>query len=393
MKNDNVVDFGTAVIVGDFVPGERAGARLTSPCDGTIVAVQILWYANGAAEQSIQSAITINADAGTFPNPGSQLEYLEAPLLSPGFINEFRYTDENNTTPINVPVTTGQNFFVILEFAEATDVGGGGASILRDVGACQSQRSMIFAIPGGWIPWCFISSGNFAIRAVVDCQDPIGACCDGDANCTNDVEQDQCQGEFDTFFSGQACGAVSCPVPTGACCNGSGGCLDDVTEQTCNGFPTGVYAGNHTACVDGVCDVGACCKPDGSCADIIELACTEQNGLFEGAGTVCASTSCPQPLGACCIGTACVPNQTELNCVNFPGTWQGPASTCTPNPCTACTDGDADQDGDNDLYDFAAFQACFGGPDTGICACLDMDNDGDVDAVDMALFVPALTGP
>ncbi len=39
VKNDSVVDFGDAVIVGDFIPGEHAGARLTSPCDGTIVAV------------------------------------------------------------------------------------------------------------------------------------------------------------------------------------------------------------------------------------------------------------------------------------------------------------------------------------------------------------------
>ena len=43
VQNDSFVSGQSAVIVGDFVPGEQAGARLTSPCDGAIVAVQIGW--------------------------------------------------------------------------------------------------------------------------------------------------------------------------------------------------------------------------------------------------------------------------------------------------------------------------------------------------------------
>ncbi len=43
VRNDSVDSFGMVTIVGDFIPGEEAGARLESPCDGEIVAVQIVW--------------------------------------------------------------------------------------------------------------------------------------------------------------------------------------------------------------------------------------------------------------------------------------------------------------------------------------------------------------
>ena len=41
VQNDSFDTMGTPV--GDFVPGEHAGVRLTSPCDGAIVGVQIAW--------------------------------------------------------------------------------------------------------------------------------------------------------------------------------------------------------------------------------------------------------------------------------------------------------------------------------------------------------------
>jgi len=395
VKNDSVVDFGQAVIVGDFNAGEMAGVRLTSPCAGSIVAVQVVWLAGSpSAPQTLEEFITIHQDAGTFPIPGAVLAELEGPLLTPGFINEFRHLDEAGTIPIDVPVTLGQNFFVMLEFGEDTNVGGGSASVVRDTNGCQANRNILFANPGGYINFCLFLAGDLAIRAVVDCQDPLGACCDFNATCTNNVEQDECVDPGDTFFSGQTCAQVSCPTPTGACCNGTGGCLNNVTQTTCNGIPNGIYAGNGTTCAQNVCALGACCRPDGSCGNLIDLVCQQQDGIFEGPGTTCATTNCPQPLGACCIGTFCIPSQTEVNCSGFPGVWQGALTECEdPNPCLACTDGDADQDGDNDLVDFAAFQGCFGGPDIGPCACLDMDNDGDVDLQDLALFVAALSGP
>lgn len=58
--------------------------------------------------------------------------------------------------------------------------------------------------------------------------------------------------------------------------------------------------------------------------------------------------------------------------------------------------GDCDSDGDVDLQDFLAFQACFTGPggpvDPG-CECVDFDGDDDVDLLDFFAFQTAFTGP
>jgi hypothetical protein len=59
--------------------------------------------------------------------------------------------------------------------------------------------------------------------------------------------------------------------------------------------------------------------------------------------------------------------------------------------------GDADNDGDVDLTDHAAFAACLTGPDAGppapSCAALDFESDADVDLRDAAAFADAFTGP
>lgn len=399
VRNDSVNDFQLVGIIGDFVPGEKVAARLTAPCAGSIVAVQIVWLAGSpGAPQTLEEAITINADNGGSPVPGTELLLLEGPFMTPGFVNEFRYVDEANTIPIDVPVSQNQSFYVVFEFGTATDINNGSASVVRDLDGCQAQRNSVYGNIGVGLQWynfCLFYGGDLAIRAVVDCQEQTGACCDGDANCENDVEEGDCQGAQNTFFAGQTCGQVVCPAPTGACCNGVGGCIDGLEQPFCEGAPiNGIYAGNNTTCAQDVCDLGACCLPLGDCEDVVEAACGDLGGIFEGPGTSCMTTSCPQPLGACCLGTTCVPNQTEDNCTSFPGSWVGPFTTCAPlNPCLACTDGDADQDGDLDLADFSILQACFGGPDTGACACLDMNNDAIVNMPDVELFIAALSGP
>ena len=123
VKNDSVTEASQAVIVGDFVEGERAGVRLTSPCDGTIVAVQIFWLEGTPGHgQSLEQAIYIY-NGNTFPTPGTLLETLEGPVMTPGYLNEFRYLDEAQTIPLNVPVSAGQQFYVVLEFYNPTNVG------------------------------------------------------------------------------------------------------------------------------------------------------------------------------------------------------------------------------------------------------------------------------
>ncbi len=107
VKNDSVSDFGTAAIVGNFVAGEEAGAVLTMPQNGTIVGVQIFWRSgNGVSGYSIENAIHIY-DGSTFPTPGTELETVVAPVLEDGWLNEFRYLDDNMTIPLSVPVTAG----------------------------------------------------------------------------------------------------------------------------------------------------------------------------------------------------------------------------------------------------------------------------------------------
>ena len=383
--------------VGDFVQGEHAGARLTSPCDGTIVAVQILWGALLPGHpQSLEEAIHIY-DGPSFPTPGTQLALLQGPVMTPGYVNEFRYLDEAQTMPLNVPVTNGQEFYVTLEFFNATDVGspGFGPSVVRDVDGCQAGKNVIYLDQGFWMSSCLLGvKGDFAIRAVIDCPESTGACCDFDATCANDVEEGDCQGVGQTFFVGQTCAQVTCPPPTGACCILES-CLDDLDEHFCttNG---GVYAGDGSTCADVPypCEPGACCFLNGDCLELLVPECAAQGGTFFVGGT-CDPNTCTQPSGACCHTILGCFGQIKAQCeaLNPPGTWAGPFTTCFPDLCPICDDGDFDRDGDVDLEDFADFQQCFGAPAGAVCKCLDMDNDNDVDTADLELFVDAVESP
>jgi hypothetical protein len=71
--------------------------------------------------------------------------------------------------PLAVPMTTGQNFVVALQFLNATNVGAGGASVFRDVNGCQSGRNVLFAQGLGWVDFCVFLTGDLVIRAVIDC--------------------------------------------------------------------------------------------------------------------------------------------------------------------------------------------------------------------------------
>ena len=62
----------------------------------------------------------------TFPEPGTEPETLVGPVMTPGFINEFLFLDGTKNFPLNVPVTSGQQFHVSLEFEDPTDIGNGG---------------------------------------------------------------------------------------------------------------------------------------------------------------------------------------------------------------------------------------------------------------------------
>jgi hypothetical protein len=410
VQNDSFVTGGPAVVVGNFVSGEQAGVRLTSPCDGAIVEVQIGWLSeSGETEQSVERAIHIY-EGSTFPTPGTELLELEGPMLTDGALNQFRYLDEQGTIPINIPISMGEQFYVTLEFENATDVGNGSPSVFRDVDGCHAQSNVLYAIPGGWMNFCVYLVGDLVIRAVVECEEMEGACCLPDGDCVV-VTPSGCaaqggayQGDF------VSCSSVECPQPLQACCfELTGGCLN-LTEQDCL-TAGGIPAGFGTDCATYVCfPIGACCLPDATCQDgLSPEECVALAGVFQGDGTDCASTDCPEPTGACCFSTGGCLVLTEANCAVAAGTWAGFGTDCSdnngngtadacesgcPNPgscgsyCTADIDGSADCL--VNLADLAQLLGHYGMSSGATHDDGDIDppgGDGDVDLGDLATLL------
>ena len=167
VQNDSVTDFGQAVVQTGFVAGESAAAWLTSPCAGQIVTVQVAWLsATGTASDVLGDSITI-FEAGTFPVPGSELASIIGPVMVDGYFNEFTLT-----TP--VPVVLDEVFVVAFKF-DQSPIPGYGPSVVTDTDGCQAGKNGIFAIPPSiWYNACTLGvTGDFAIRAVVDCVDPL----------------------------------------------------------------------------------------------------------------------------------------------------------------------------------------------------------------------------
>lgn len=373
VKNDSIVNGSTATIQAGFDPGESAASWLTSPCNGNIVAVQVFWRsASGGQAPSLEQSITIFA-AGTFPNPGTTLAFLEGPVMTDGVLNEFRYLDENQTIPIDVPVTAGQVFVVSFKF-ENDPSPSNGPSVVTDFG-CQNGKNAIDAIGLGWVNSCSLGvSGDFMIRAVVDCPDAtgacclpngtcnpsmtssacasaggtyqgnnsscpvscpitIGACCKPDGSCVNSVSQTTCQGMSGTYQgNGSNCGSITCPQPAQACCNPTSGFCSMLDPNACLGFG-GVPQGVGTTCVGpsaNQCPRGACCLPNGQCADNkTPVECSSMSGVYQGTGVTCVQVSCPQPQGACCLtgGGCSISGQTV--CEGFGNTWMGAGTDCS----------------------------------------------------------------
>lgn len=171
VKNDSLTDFGAGTIQAGFVAGERAASWLTSPCDGNVVAVQIYWASlTGGTPFSLQEAITIHR-AGTYPTPGAVAEEILGPVLNDGFLNEYRYLDENSTIPLLVPVASAETFVVAFTFGETPNPSG--PSVVNDNDGAQPNRNAIYADLGDtfmWFPNTTLGvNGDWVIRAVVDC--------------------------------------------------------------------------------------------------------------------------------------------------------------------------------------------------------------------------------
>ncbi len=364
VQNDSLTDGGTAAIQLGFVDNESGAAWLTSPCDGTIVAVQVFWRSqSGTAGLSIQDSITI-FEGGSFPVPGAVLETLEAPAMTDGVLNEFRFLDENNTIPLSVPITENDVFVVSFKFFEAPAGNSALPTLVTDINGCQAQRNAVDEITLGWLNLCFFgASGDWVIRAVVDCdgQVPFGACCGADDVCSDGQSIGACGAAGGVYLGdGTECGGFDCFTP--ACCFDPKGCLD-LTVGDCETLG-GVTQGLGSSCNNTECfPIGACCNPDGSCTDeVSDTDCAAGNGLFQGDDSSCLVASCPQPVGACCTAVGCVALDEE-DCGVVPGsTWGGALTDCA----------DLDMNEVADACEVGGAE-CPGGT---IAECADLDRNG-----------------
>lgn len=411
VKNDSLTDGGNGAIQAGFDDGESAAAWLTSPCNGRIVAVQVFWKsATGGQPPSLEQSITIFAN-GTFPQPGPILALLEGPVMTDGFVNEFRYLDELNTIPIDVPINQNQRFVVSFEFASDPNPLNG-PSVVTDTNGCQAQKNAIEAVGLGWVNACALGiSGDFFIRAVVDCDEATGACCLVQGSCATDVTESDCVQVSGVYQGdGTNCVGVNCPVLLGACCKSDGTCVDGISSSACAGM-SGTYQGNGTDCgtvncpqpaqaccnpangfcamqtpdaclgFGGVpqgagtvcvgpsanqCPTGACCLPNGNCLPAATPAqCAAQSGVYQGNGVTCGQVSCPQPQGACCLTSGGCTISAQNICEGFGNVWMGQGTTC----------GDVDNNGTADICE----------PPDG-----DMNVDGVTDGLDVHPFATAV---
>lgn len=104
------------------------------------------------------------------------------------------------------------------------------------------------------------------------------------------------------------------------------------------------------------------------------------------------------PKGACCKPDGTCSLESSADCATAGGNYNGDFSSC-PEFCCPIPAADADRDGDVDMDDFGAFQACYSGTEpadlTGQCGCLDKVDTppGVIDDADFLKFLDCATRP
>ncbi|NQX96073.1 MAG: hypothetical protein HRT64_14360, partial [Erythrobacter sp.] len=256
VQNDSLMNGSTAAICPCFTGGEEAAVWLTSPCDGNIVGLQIFWRSLlGGAEVSLEDSIIVY-EAGNFPNPGPVKDSLLAPAMLDGGLNEFRYEDENQTIPISIPVTEGEEFVVSFKFFNTNNTNPALPSIVSDAAGCQPQKNAVKVNGVFWADACSLGvSGDWVIRAIIDCEgEPIGAAC----------------------------------LPDGSCVEG----LTEAQTIDLGGF----WNGTGSECADVQC-LGACFIPaTEECVQFDKATCDLVGGSWAGPGTTDCVSPCPADL-------------------------------------------------------------------------------------------------
>ncbi len=267
LQNDSFVDGDAFLVCPCFAAGEEAAVWLTSPCDGDIVGFQIFWKSlAGGTQPSIEDSIKIYEASENFPAPGALIDELLAPVLSDGFLNEFRDVDG---VPITIPVAAGESFVVSLKFFNSNAGNVAAASIGSDSSGCQSGLNTIRLNNGSWLNACSAGvSGDWVIRAIVRCGEPQGACCLPDGSCADGVSLVDCTA-MNGFWNGTGtlCDDTPC---TGACyVPATDACLTDFDKPTCD-LVAGEWQGPGTT----ECDPGCFADCDDSGAlNLDDLDC------------------------------------------------------------------------------------------------------------------------
>ena len=261
----------------------------------------------------------------------------------------------------------------------------------------------------------------------------IGACCEPDGACQDDVLIGECNARFVT---GQRCADLNPPCGTGACCAPDGTCIDAVPTEDCPFryagdelcedldppcVPLGACCGRDGTCTNGVredecpdrfeaersceeldppCEpIGACCAPDGICQDdVLEEGCPDRWVV----AVLCADLDPPcVPLGACCARDGvCTDHAREDECVHRfaamtlcedldpPCVPMGACcldeQPCVRDPVWIC-DGDVNGDGLVGPVDSAMVRSAFGSADEQDLCNYDIDCDGRINPVDSGL--------
>jgi hypothetical protein len=181
LQNDSTTNGTPSTVFANFVAGESVAVSLTSSCQGDIVAAQVYWASQfGGAPSSIEERISIFS-SGTFPTPGPLLlnqgggdAEILGPTLTDGIMNEFRHLDPPiDATPLSVPVSQGETFVVSLKLFNTNSGNPFAPSVVADQDGCQASRNAVDVLPGGWVDACVLGvTGDWVIRAVVDCDEP-----------------------------------------------------------------------------------------------------------------------------------------------------------------------------------------------------------------------------
>ena len=165
-----------------------------------------------------------------------------------------------------------------------------------------------------------------------------GGCCALDATCTLRT-RDACQALSATTYAvylgdNTGCNPNHCEQPAGACCDRNGNC-SYVEERVCTS-QGGRYVGHSQSCQPNQCQAvtGACCDDLGGCTVDTEFQCNSLHQVYLGDGVPCSPNQCPPPLGACCRGDPAACTITSANdCAALTGRYDGDAVACGTVAC------------------------------------------------------------